>query len=405
MRPNAIAIDGPAGSGKSTIGRALAAKLGYALLDTGPLYRLVAHEVLHHGTDPGDEEAVLRQAEHVLGRVTISSSGRDTQVEVGGCPISSLDLHTREISSVVAFISRIPRIRRLVLRIQRHLLSLTSVIIAGRDIGTVVIPDAELKLYLDVSLQERAARRLWSQGERDLTQAIIEKDLELRDDMDSHRETSPLRIAHDAVVVRTDKLTVDETVDMIIKMCGLSPFEQVTGAPGPLRGPRRRDVGRHAVDGGDALVKFRDVRYVVGGYVVRSDTALLLWHPDMARWVPAGGRIEVGDGEYPHEAVVREVREECGLHVQVIGVPQPTTADDVAEALPVPAGIQEIRVGPVSKYLDFVYFCQVLDGDLTLDYREARAYHWFTESDLYRYPLLPHVRNFASRALHAARQP
>jgi len=151
-------------------------------------------------------------------------------------------------------------------------------------------------------------------------------------------------------------------------------------------------------------VKFRDVSYVVGGYVVSQDAALLLWHPDMERWVPAGGRIHVTDGEYPHEAVVREVREEIGLHVQVIGTPPPNDTADVAEALPVPAGVQEIRIGPVSRYLDFVYFCQVVDGELALDYREARAYHWFTESDLARYPLLPHVRSFATRALVAARQ-
>jgi cytidylate kinase len=233
VRPNAIAIDGPAGSGKSTIGRALAARLGYALLDTGPLYRLVALEVLGHGTDAADEEAVLTNAQDILGTVTIGGSGRFTRVEVGGRPIETLNLHTREISTVVAFISRIPRVRQLVLGIQRHLLSLVPAIMAGRDIGTVVIPHAELKLYLDVSLQERVARRLWAQSERDLTQATIEKDLQLRDEMDSHRETSPLRIAEDAVVIRTDKLSVDETVDMIVKMCGLSPVEAGPAAEAP----------------------------------------------------------------------------------------------------------------------------------------------------------------------------
>jgi len=229
VRPNAIAIDGPAGSGKSTIGRVLAATLGYALLDTGPLYRLVALEVLQRGTDPGQEEEVLACAEHILGQVTIGGTGRDTRVEVDGRPIESLNLHTREVSSVVALVSRIPRIRKLVLTIQRHLLSLTPAIIAGRDIGTVVLPDAELKLYLDVSLAERAARRLWAQGNEHLTQSMIEKELEHRDDLDSHREASPLRIANDAVVVRTDKLSVEETVRMIINMCGLEQVEEANG--------------------------------------------------------------------------------------------------------------------------------------------------------------------------------
>jgi ADP-ribose pyrophosphatase YjhB (NUDIX family) len=151
-------------------------------------------------------------------------------------------------------------------------------------------------------------------------------------------------------------------------------------------------------------VKFQDVRYVVGGYVVQHDRALLLWHLDLARWVPAGGRIEVGAGEYPHEAVVREVREEVGLNVDVMRSPQPGVIDDVAQAMPTPAGVQEITVSPVTRYLDFVYFCEVVSGDLTLDYREARAYKWFTREDLDRYPLLPHVRGFATRALEAAKQ-
>lgn len=149
-------------------------------------------------------------------------------------------------------------------------------------------------------------------------------------------------------------------------------------------------------------MKFRDVKYVVGGYVVHTDRALLLWHKDLGRWVPAGGRIEVATGEYPHEAVIREVREEIGLDVEVISPSADSPADDVARALPLPAGVQELRVGPVSRYLDFVYFCRATDGELSLDYREARAYHWFTRADLDRYPLLPHVRSYAGRALAAA---
>src|SRR5215469_12836503 len=125
----------------------------------------------------------------------------------------------------------------------------------------------------------------------------------------------------------------------------------------------------------------RDATYVVGGYVVRDGRVLLLWHGGLARWVPTGGRIELASGEYPHEALIREVREET------------------ATPLPMPVSIQEIRISPTKEYLDFVYFCDVVDGELSLDYRAARAYHWFSKDDLERFPLMPHVFAYASRAL------
>jgi hypothetical protein len=111
----------------------------------------------------------------------------------------------------------------------------------------------------------------------------------------------------------------------------------------------------------------RDATYVVGGYVVRDGRVLLLWHGGLARWVPTGGRIELASGE--------------------------------ATPLPMPVSIQEIRISATKEYLDFVYFCDVVDGELSLDYRAARAYHWFSKDDLERFPLMPHVFAYASRAL------
>ena len=121
-------------------------------------------------------------------------------------------------------VARFERVREVVRQIQRRVLSEGPTILAGRDIGTVVAPDAELKLYLDVSLQERAGRKLWAQSAEELrSQAEVELQLAERDRMDRERETSPMRVAADAVVIRTDKMSVDETVDIVIAMCGLEP--------------------------------------------------------------------------------------------------------------------------------------------------------------------------------------
>jgi ADP-ribose pyrophosphatase YjhB (NUDIX family) len=143
----------------------------------------------------------------------------------------------------------------------------------------------------------------------------------------------------------------------------------------------------------------RDATYVVGGYVVRGDRVLLLWHGGLSRWVPTGGRIELASGEYPHEALIREVQDETGLAVSVAGGAGLDVRDDAATPLPMPISIQEIRISASKEYLDFVYFCNVLGGELSLDYRAARAYHWFSKDDLGRFPLLPHVLAYASRAL------
>jgi ADP-ribose pyrophosphatase YjhB (NUDIX family) len=143
----------------------------------------------------------------------------------------------------------------------------------------------------------------------------------------------------------------------------------------------------------------RDATYVVGGYVVRDQRVLLLWHGGLSRWVPTGGRIELASGEYPHEALIREVRDETGLAVSVAGGAGLEVKDEAVSPLPMPISIQEIRISPSAEYLDFVYFCHVVDGEVSLDYRAARAYHWFSDDDLARFPLMPHVHAYATQAL------
>jgi len=222
VRPETIAIDGPAGSGKSTIGQALATRLHYAMVDTGLIYRLVARGVLDSGADPDDWEAVLKVSIGVLKDVEVARTDIGGVIKVAGRPLSELRLHADDITRTVPRVARFERVREVVRQIQRRVISEGPTILAGRDIGTVVVPEAELKLYLDVSLQERAARRLWAQDAGELrTQTEVEWQLAERDRMDRERETSPMRVARDAVVIRTDKMSVDETVDIVVAMCGL----------------------------------------------------------------------------------------------------------------------------------------------------------------------------------------
>lgn len=222
MRPETIAIDGPAGSGKSTIGQALATRLDYAMVDTGLIYRLVARGVLDSAVDPDDREAVLKVSVGVLKDVGVARTDSGGVIRVAGRLLSELRLHTDDITRTVPRVARFEPVREVVRQIQRQVISEGPTILAGRDIGTVVAPEAELKLYLDVSLQERAARKLWAQNAEELrTQAEVELQLAERDRMDRERETSPMRVATDAVVIRTDKMSVDETVDIVVAMCGL----------------------------------------------------------------------------------------------------------------------------------------------------------------------------------------
>jgi len=222
VRPETIAIDGPAGSGKSTIGQALAVRLHYAMVDTGLIYRLVAGGVLDAGVDPDDRDAVLGVSVGVLEDVEVATTNTDGVIKVAGRPLSELRLHTDDITRTVPRVARYERVREVVRQIQRRVIAEGPTILAGRDIGTVVAPEAELKLYLDVSLQERAARKLWARSVDELrTQTEVERQLADRDRMDRERETSPMRVAKDAVVIRTDKMSVDETVDIVVAMCGL----------------------------------------------------------------------------------------------------------------------------------------------------------------------------------------
>ena len=201
-----VAIDGPAGSGKSTVARTLAARLGVPYLDTGAMYRAVAFAALRRGVDPDDAETVARIAEHlqlevVDGDVTVD--GVDASIEIRGAEV------TRAVSAVAAN----PDVRRELVRRQREWVAEHggSAVVEGRDIGTVVFPDAPLKAYLTARLEVRAGRR--HKEVADLEYEAVVADMARRDTIDEGREVDPLLCADDAVRIDTTDRSVDEIVD------------------------------------------------------------------------------------------------------------------------------------------------------------------------------------------------
>lgn len=209
-----IAIDGPSGSGKSTTARLLAGRLGYLYIDTGAMYRAVTLKVLREGVDPGDAGAVAGVADRC--RIVLEQAGEGLRVLLDGEDVSS-EIRTPEVTRHVSAVSEVPHVREVLVDAQRALGIEGGVVLEGRDIGTVVFPDADLKVFMKADLHTRAVRRraelLEREGEVDLI--AVEADLARRDAHDSGREHSPLLRAEDAVVVDTTGLTIEGQVDVI----------------------------------------------------------------------------------------------------------------------------------------------------------------------------------------------
>lgn len=213
--PNKIAIDGPAASGKSTLGCNLARELNYVYLDTGVMYRAVACMSLKTGINPLDEEAVTNLARKM--QIEISSpsweDNRPFDMRVNGEDITG-ELRKPEVEAYVSQVSAFPGVRKAMTEQQRRIGARGNIIMVGRDIGTVVLPDADLKIYLIASLEERTRRRYLERIERGekVTMEEIREGLELRDQIDSHRETAPLKPAEDAVVLDSDGMSIEEVL-------------------------------------------------------------------------------------------------------------------------------------------------------------------------------------------------
>ncbi|OGQ36971.1 MAG: cytidylate kinase [Deltaproteobacteria bacterium RIFCSPHIGHO2_12_FULL_43_9] len=211
MKRIRISIDGPAGAGKSTVARALANKLSYVYLDTGALYRTVALAAKKEGISMDDSRRLGELARRV--KIRLVREGNIEFVELDGKRIGQ-EIRTPELGRVASQISKVSGVRQALLSLQRDLASSGGVVMEGRDIGSVVLPDAELKFFLVASFKERAKRRwkeLVERGEK-VELSLIEDEVQKRDKVDSEREVSPLIKPKGAIEIDTTDLTIDEIV-------------------------------------------------------------------------------------------------------------------------------------------------------------------------------------------------
>ena len=206
-----IAIDGPAGAGKSTIAKMAAKKLDFIYVDTGAMYRAMALYFLRREIDAKDEKKIAEACEHI--NVTIAYQEGEQQVLLNGENVNAF-IRTEEVSMMTSNTSKYPAVREKLLYLQRELAAANNVIMDGRDIGTCVLPDAELKIYLTASASERAKRRYLEQKERGVESdlAQIERDIIARDEQDMNREIAPLKQAEDAILVDTSDMNIEEVV-------------------------------------------------------------------------------------------------------------------------------------------------------------------------------------------------
>lgn len=215
MKPLIIAIDGPSGAGKGTVARALAARLSYRHIDTGAMYRAVAWRAVEEQLDLQDEDAVAALARRAAINVT------DGQVTADGHDIRQA-IRTPRVDAAAAAVARLPRVREVLIAQQRELGARGGVVMEGRDIGTVVFPDADVKVFLDASPEERARRRATdpahAAGKEAAGVSEIASALAARDNSDRTRTVSPLTQAADAVKIDTTGVPVDEVVNRVLAL-------------------------------------------------------------------------------------------------------------------------------------------------------------------------------------------
>ena len=213
-----VAIDGPAGAGKSTIAKLVAKEKGYIYVDTGAMYRGLAIHFLDKGIQPQETEKVIEACKDA--EVTIAYEDAVQHVYLNGTDISSR-LRNEEVGNMASVTSAIPEVRKKLLELQQNLAKTQNVIMDGRDIGTCVLPHADVKVYLTASVETRAKRRyqeLQEKGE-DCNLEEIAHDIEERDRRDMTREIAPLKQAEDAVLVDSSDMTIAEVVKTIVDLC------------------------------------------------------------------------------------------------------------------------------------------------------------------------------------------
>ncbi len=211
-----VTVDGPSGAGKGTLCMLLAEKLGFHLLDSGAIYRVLALAAIHHGVDTKSEDALVPLATHL--DVQFIAEGDLVKVILEGEDVSS-ELRKEETGNAASKVAALPRVREALLRRQRAFSNETGLVADGRDMGTVVFPQAEAKIFLDASAQERANRRLKQLQDKGLSVKFdhLLREIQERDDRDRNRAVAPLRPADDALVLDSTSLSIDEVVEKALK--------------------------------------------------------------------------------------------------------------------------------------------------------------------------------------------
>ncbi len=214
ISPVAVAIDGPSGAGKSTIAKILAARLGFIYVDTGALYRAVGLSALRYEVDISNHAAIEDFLKEL--RIDMKYCDGDQRVFANGQDVTD-GIRTPEVSSAASTVSAVPAVRAFLFSLQQNMAKTYSVIMDGRDIGTVVLPDAKVKVFLTASPQARAKRRYDELIEKgmNVTFESVLNDMIERDKRDSERATAPLKPAHDAVLVDTTDMSLEESVECI----------------------------------------------------------------------------------------------------------------------------------------------------------------------------------------------
>ena len=216
----AIAIDGPAGAGKSTIARRLAAELGYYYVDTGAIYRTVAYFLDLLGISPKDVDGVTRYIDELTVEIEYDETGKQHMI-MNGMDVTG-DIRTQDISQKASLVSAHAVVRDVLLDMQREVAKHHNVIMDGRDIGTVVLPKADVKIFLTASPEVRAKRRtdeLIAKGQKANYEQIL-KEIQQRDYQDTHRQIAPLKMAKDSVKVDTSEMDIDAVVETIRQIAG-----------------------------------------------------------------------------------------------------------------------------------------------------------------------------------------
>ena len=212
-----IAIDGPSGAGKSTISRRVASELGILYVDTGAIYRAVGLHMLRAGVDPSDADAVVPMLSSVAVRLVYDERGQ--RIFLGDEDVSDL-IRTPDASRAASQVSAHPVVREFLLEMQRNIAKNSNCIMDGRDIGTVVLPDAELKIFLTADAEDRARRRMLELNERGTPQSFADvlRDMIERDERDKNRPTAPLRQAEDAILLDTTGNELQDSIDAVLKI-------------------------------------------------------------------------------------------------------------------------------------------------------------------------------------------